>query len=197
MEPVSCSSTLAEEGAASAGSRTREGMQVLYLFDAAEGSQIPDRSGVDPPLHLRIPDARAVRRAPGELEVTAPTLLPTEQPADRLVKAIQNSGAVTLEAWVRPQKVDQSGPARIVTLSRNPNERNFTVGQDGGRGEVRLRTTETSSNGIPPTTSPDQVLTPDWTHLVFTRSREGVARLYVNGRLQTERKVGGRTARTA
>lgn len=192
MDPVSCSPALAEEGGASTGSRTREGLQVLYLFDAAEGSQIPDRSGVDPPLHLRIPDERAVRRTPGELEVTAPTLLPTEQPADRLVKAIQHSGAVTLEAWVRPQKVDQSGPARIVTLSRNPNERNITVGHDGGRCEVRLRTTETNPNGIPPTTSPDQVLTPDWTHLVFTRSREGVARLYVNGRLQTERKVGGR-----
>ncbi len=182
----------AEEGASSAGSRVREGLQVLYLFDAAEGSQIPDRSGVDPPLHLRIADEKAVRRVPGELEVTAATLIQTERPADRLVQAIKKSGAVTIEAWVRPQKLDQSGPARIVTLSQNPNERDFSLGQDGGRCEVRLRTTETNTNGIPATTSSDPALKPEWLHLVYTRSREGRARLYVNGRLNAERNVGGR-----
>lgn len=182
----------AEEGASSAGSRVREGLQVLYLFDAAEGSQIPDRSGVDPPLHLLIADEKAVRRVPGELEVTAATLIQTERPADRLVQAVKKSGAVTIEAWVRPQKLDQSGPARIVTLSQNPNERNFSLGQDGGRCEVRLRTTETNTNGIPATTSSDQPLKPEWLHLVYTRSREGRARLYVNGRLNAERNVGRR-----
>ena len=34
-----------------------------------------------------------------------------------------------MEAWVTPADVAQTGPARIVTLSANPNERDFTLGQ--------------------------------------------------------------------
>ncbi len=61
---------------------------------------------------------------------------------------------MTIEAWVKPANTTQSGPARIVTLSRDPGSRNFTLGQKAGAYEVRFRTTSTSANGEPALSSP-------------------------------------------
>ena len=54
-----------------------------------------------------------------------------------------------MEAWVTPAQEVQSGPARIVTLSQDHVNRNFTLGQEEDAYELRLRTTETSDNGLP------------------------------------------------
>ncbi|MEM7219154.1 MAG: VanZ family protein [Pseudomonadota bacterium] len=44
---------------------------------------------------------------------------------------------------------DQSGPARILTWSPNPFERNLTVGQDGAALVLRLRREGANANGMP------------------------------------------------
>jgi hypothetical protein len=87
--------------------------------------------------------------------------------------------------------MNQTGPARIVTLSRNPSERNFTLGQDGDKVEVRLRTTETSSNGVPAVASKPKSLPAELTQIVYTRERAGRACVYINGKLDVEQRVGG------
>lgn len=81
--------------------------------------------------------ACAVRWSEQGLEIVRPTLLRTEKPAARLATSVKQSGTLTIEAWVRPAKVPQTGPARIVTLSRDTNLRNFTLGHDGDKFEVR------------------------------------------------------------
>ena len=151
--------------------RVQSALQGLYDFSSADGSIVQDRSGVGQPLDLRISDPNAVRQTAGGLEVVGQTLIRSEKPATRLIESIRQSGAITIEAWVRAATTNQTGPARIVSLSHNPNERNFTLGQDGDKFEVRLRTTETSTNGIPAVASKAKSVTTELTHVVYTRAR--------------------------
>lgn len=63
---------------------------------------------------------------------------------------LASGGGFTLEAWVATADPQQSGPARIVSHSRNPSRRNFTLGQEGKNLIMRLRTTGTDLNGTIP-----------------------------------------------
>jgi hypothetical protein len=138
---VVCALLCGLAGIGTAAERVQSELNVLYDFRSVEGGVIRDVSGLNPSLDLRIADPKAVQHTAAGLEIVGPTLMRTEKPAARLIDTIKQSGSVTLEAWIRPADLKQNGPARIVTLSRNPNERNFTLGQDGDKVEVRLRTT--------------------------------------------------------
>ena len=134
--------------------RTRRGLQALYDFRSPSGVIVKDRSGVGKPINLRITNLKAVHRSKGSLEVRGKTLIQSDKPASRITEAIRRSGEITIEAWIRPAKTNLTGPARIVTLSRDSGERSFTLGQDADRFEVRFRTTKTSANGVPSLRSP-------------------------------------------
>ncbi|MCH7989601.1 MAG: DUF1587 domain-containing protein, partial [Planctomycetes bacterium] len=173
--------------------RTRSGLLALYDFSSPSGLIVKDRSGVGKPVDLRITNPKAVHRSKGSLEVRGKTLIRSDKPATRITEAIRRSGEITIEAWIRPAKTNLTGPARIVTLSKNGNERSFTLGQDGDRFDVRFRTTKTSANGIPSLSSPKKSLTTRKTHVVYTRDRSGRARIFVNGKRSAERTVFGAT----
>ncbi len=174
--------------------RVSGGLLVLYDFSESGGPLIKDRSGVGPALDLRIADSKAVRRSNGSLQVLSKTAIQTDKPATRLAQAIRKSGEITIEAWIRPANTSQEGPARIVTMSRNPNERNFTLGQESDHLEVRFRTSRTSTNGIPSLNSERRSVTTQLTHIVYTRDRGGQTRLYLNGRKRDEQTVAGATS---
>lgn len=125
------------------------GLQVRYAFNEGKGIQIRDVSGLEPALDLHIQDAGAVTWLDDGLRVHRPVLIATEGPANRLTSAMRRSNAFTLEVWIAPAERVQTGPARIVTLSRDHGTRNFTLGQDEDAYEMRLRTTATSANGLP------------------------------------------------
>jgi hypothetical protein len=125
------------------------GLQVQYAFDESEGAIIRDVSGREPALDLHIQDSGAVRWLNDGLEARGSTLIATKEPALRLTDAVQDSNAFTLEAWITPAEKNQTGPARIVTLSANHDLRNFTLAQSGNAYEMRLRTTATSANALP------------------------------------------------
>lgn len=128
---------------------------VLYTFEEGAGTLVHDRSGAQEPLDLIIADPVAVEwLAGGGLAVRRSTLIASDGPASRLTDRIRASGAITIEAWIEPANTSQGGPARIVTLSQDPGQRNFTLGQGGAAYEVRFRTTTTSPNGEPSLWSP-------------------------------------------
>ena len=79
---------------------------------------------------------------------------------DDLVQASLPKQDITIEAWVKTASDQQSGPARIVTLSSDTSHRNVTLGQQGKTFEARLRTTATSPNGVPAITTPDVIKAP-------------------------------------
>lgn len=82
-----------------------------------------------------------------------PGVARTAGPPAWLAAAIQTHRIEVL-LRVRPATLDQTGPARILTLSAGTKRRNLTVAQDGGALVVRLRTPWHDDNGIPPTIMP-------------------------------------------
>lgn len=177
-----------------AATRTTAGLQALYDFNSTSGPIVTGLSRWGAALGLEISDPKAVKRSEGSLSVRGKTLIRTQKPAVTIIESIRRSGEITIEAWIQPAKIDQSGPARIITLSKNSSERNFTLGQDGDRFEVRFRTTKTSDNGIPSLSSGPKSLTTELTHVVYTRSRSGQARLYLNGEAAAEQTIKGDTS---
>lgn len=63
--------------------------------------------------------------------------------ATKVTSAARASGQVTLEAWVTPSSLEQTGPARIVTVSGGTmaGELNVHLGQSATMASARLRTT--------------------------------------------------------
>ena len=179
---------------ADGGQRVGGSLLALYDFAGAEGDTIRDRSGQEPPLDLKIANTNAVRRTKGELEIRGPAGIASEQAAGRISEAVRRSGALTVEAWVRPAKGSQDGPARVVTLSDNTSARNFTLGQDGDHWDFRLRTTKTNTNGSPSLAGKGKALTRQWSHVVYTRERNGRTRFYLNGKADASgQALGGLT----
>ena len=168
-----------------------KGLQVLYRFDEGQGEIVRDRSGDEDALNLKIGKMEAVDWDKGGLKVKEATFIGAEGSSKRLAKALKKSKAVSLEAWVTPANNSQKGPARIVTFSSGPSERNFTLGQDGDKYEVRFRTSATDANGQPSVTSQGKAAKRALTHIVYTRDKDGKARLFVDGEQEVERDVTG------
>ncbi len=176
------------------GSRVRSGLIAFYDSQETSGSLVKDRSGVGMPVDLKIENLKNVKRHRGSLEVTGVNVIRTEKPASKIFESIRRSGQLTLEVWIQPANTKQNGPARIVTLSQNSNERNFTIGQEGDKLDVRLRTTKTSTNGMPSLSSDPKTLGTKLIHVVYTRDRSGNAKLYLDGKLREQKPLAGNMA---
>lgn len=173
------------------GPRVTEGLQVLYTFEEGSGTTVRDVSGVGTPLNLNISGSGVGWISGGGLSVNSPALVASAGSATKVIAASRATDEITIEAWVKPANLAQDGPARIVTLSVDTLNRNFTLGQDDNTYDVRLRTTATDDNGKPSLASPGGSLTTGLTHVVYTRDASGVARIYVNSVERARRTVGG------
>jgi len=179
------------------GTRVTAGQQVLYTFEEGGGTVVNDVSGVGLPLDLSVGNEAAVSWVPGGLVVNASTVIASAGAATKVIDTCRATDELTIEAWIKPANATPDGPARIVTLSADLFQRNFTLGQGlwGGqpsdRYDVRLRTTETDSNGVPSLTTPAGSLTTELSHVVYTRDSSGVARIYIDGVERVSGTVGG------
>ena len=171
--------------------RAAEGLIALYDFSEGSGRIIHDRSGSTDPVDLLIETPDSVRWSEETLTVVSSASIVSPKSARRFSEAIRKSNAVTIEAWITPANAEQSGPARIVSLSSNPGSRNFTLGQDQDCYDVRLRTTGTDENGNPSTAGPSKSLEPELTHVVYTRDSSGTALIFINGKQVASKQVGG------
>lgn len=164
---------------------------LVYHLSEMSGPFLKDTSGAKPPIHLRISELNRMRRVENGIRITGNPGILAAGNASRLVKAIQDSGELSLEVWLRPANLNQSGPARIVTFSQNGSQRNFTLGQEGEKLDFRLRTTETSSNGLPSLAMDKPLDKASLLHVVITRNASGHAQIHVNGELAGERTIMG------
>ena len=69
---------------------------------------------------------------------------------EQLLTACKKTNQLTVEAVITISKMDQGGPARIISFSKDSNRRNFTLGQEGNNIVMRLRTPRTGANGLSP-----------------------------------------------
>jgi hypothetical protein len=84
---------------------------------------------------------------------------------------------------LRPQNLQAEGPARIVSLSWNPFERNFTLGQERDALHFRVRTPFTGENGIRPALTAERCLRDDRSQVVIAVCDGRGSRLYLDGKL--------------
>lgn len=172
--------------------RVVEGLLALFDFEEESGVQVHDVSGVDPPLDLTISDPDAATWHPGSLAFDALNIAESPLPAAKIIQACQASQEISIEAWLVSATVDQSGPARIVTLSADTGARNFTLGQNIDQFDVRLRTTTTGRNGTDPSLASAAVVEADrLIHVVYTRDSDGHAVLYVDNAESTSGLIDG------
>ncbi len=176
---------------AESAERVARDLLTLYTFERPTDGVIHDRSGTGEPLNLRFEKSQGIIFRGGRLIVTSSAKISSVEPARKIVAAVKQSNALTIEAWIKPQDTRQAGPARIVSLSADPGQRNFTLGQDAGRYDVRLRTTSTNGNGIPSTASSEDSVRAELTHVVFTRDSNGAARIYRSGKEVATATVAG------
>ena len=162
--------------------RTSDGLQVLYEFDEAHGELVHDQSGVGTPVDLTIADPQKSKWSRGFLRLQNETVLRSSGAATKVIEAVQKTHAVTVEAWVKPNSTSQTGPARIVSLSADPSNRNVTLGQQADTWELRLRTSATSANGIPALSTKNGTLKAELVHVVSTHDAQGTTTIYVNGK---------------
>ena len=182
---------LAHGAFAEESERVSYGVCAIYDFSEGQGELIYDKSGFGMSLDLKISDPAVVAWREGALDVVSNTRIAAQIYPSKIIESVRQSGEITIEAWVRPAAVDQEGPARIVTLSANGSLRNFTLGQDGNKYDVRFRSRETTVNGIPSLASKNESVTTELTHIVYTRGSDGKTRTYINGALSSEGKAGG------
>lgn len=179
--------------------RVEAGLLALYTFDEGAGAIVHAVSG-DSGLDLVIDNPAAVRWGEGGLVVETPASIGSAGPVTGLVDAIRAGESLTVEAWIRPANLTQVGPARILTISSDTAHRNLTLGQGlwGDRPsdvlDVRLRTSETDTNGQPSLTTSPGWLAERLTHVVYTRSTDGQATIYLDGIPQATAAIGGSLA---
>jgi len=171
--------------------RVVDGLQTLYTFEALVRGTIPDRAGVGEGIDLRIDKPDGVRFHAGRMGLDLPVVIASDGPATRLTKALRQAQQFSLEVWITPAEGEQTGPARIVSLSLDTSKRSLSLVQEKGRYELRLRTSNTSDNGTPATPTPDGTAVPRPTHLVATRTPDGVVRLSLDGKEVATNTVAG------
>jgi hypothetical protein len=167
--------------------KTTSNLIALYTFKEGTGETIHDISGIEPAVDLRIADTSATHWTAGGLSIDSVTEIRSTANADKINNAIASANALSAEAWLKPANTNQSGPARIVSLSHDPRYRNFTLGQSATRFSVRLHTTTNSENGTPEFQTPLDTATTELTHVVFTWDVSSQrASIYVNGQLASQ-----------
>ena len=108
-----------------------------------------------------------------------------------LLEACKKSNRLAVEALLTPDDLNQHGPARIVSFSQDPNQRNFTLGQDGKKLIFRLRTPKTGPNGTNPEVRFGSLQAGKPTHVIVAY-RPGRLAVYIDGRpISVSQKVSG------
>lgn len=169
--------------------RVTAGLVVLYDFEEASGNVVNDTSGVGSPMDLQIETPGTVIWQPGALHLDGEARIATSGPGTKVFNACTAFDEVTLEAWLTPTTVNQSGPARIATLSGSGTARNVTLGHGlwadlpDTAYNVRLRTTDggNDDNGSPDLRTSAGAVQSGLQHVVYTRAAGGDATIYVDG----------------
>jgi len=173
--------------------RIDQDIYLLYTFDEGQGDIVYDVSGVGSAVDLTIANMAGVSWLPDGLEANSAgvlTLASSAAAPQKLVDACQASDALTVEAWLTPASLTATGPGRVVTLSADAANRNFTLGQgfpdpqDVWTARVRTDTgpDQGTDNGIPNIWTPPGTTKLELSHVVFTHSEAtGLLRFYLDG----------------
>ena len=180
---LSKSLNLGDGTVASGGKRHESNLIALYEFKTGSGDTAFDTSGVEPAINLALSGDYNWVNGWGIEFRNGKAQGPTSS-SQKLTAMIQASGEYSIEAWVTPGNVTQTGPARIISYSAGTDGRNFTLGQSLYNYEFLHRSSTTDVNGEPSlaTGDADEDLQATQQHVVITFDTVNGRRIYVNGR---------------
>jgi hypothetical protein len=192
VETLASDSLLLDEGEEEEGDeRFEQDIIALYEFKEGSGPTAFDTSGVAPAMDLSLTgttwmDSYGIQIADGGIAIADED--DSRKLYERIAEPGVGSGAYSVEAWVIPGNITQtgeSGPARIITYSRGTGSSNFTLGQHLYQYFYRNRNVAEgiSSRGTPAlvTYAEDQDLQDTLQHVVITFDRLTGRRIYVDG----------------
>jgi len=112
-------------------------------------------------------------------------ILPTSSTRE-IFRQLTQRNRLSVLLWIRTADRRQYGPARIITYSRDPWQRNLTIGQQHQQIIFRLRTPATGPNGMDPEAETAPVLESSRDTLITATYDGRYSRIYVDDRLSAE-----------
>jgi hypothetical protein len=184
---VSAALTLADGRQGAVGLRSDDAVIARWEFKEGSGAVAHDTSGVAPALDLQLSGTQWL--SGGGLAMQSGKATATPATSRKLYDLLAANGTgsqqYTVEAWIAAENTEQRGPARIITYSTDPYNRNFMLGQDNYNYVFRNRSRASGigSNGTPPlqTADADRDLEAELQHVVLTFDQQVGRRIYVNG----------------
>ena len=119
----------------------------------------------------------------GEMHILGGAFVPDGTFNKEIRDACRKTDELAIEAIVTASRVPQFGPARIISLSRSPSKRNFTLGQEGDHLVLRLQTSNTSRNGMDFRLAP---LEPGKPYHVLVTYKPGLLVCYLDGKIASQ-----------
>ena len=145
---------------------------------------MPERVTRDPDLDLLLPDPDPLvwTTSPDGLTIHRPLQIASAAPVGRLSRRLAAANAFSVALDLTITDLIQTGPARIVTVSRNTGLRNLTIGQVADQIDLRVRTRRTGLNGarVKCRTQPG-AMTLGRHHVVATFD-DGLVAFYIDGK---------------
>lgn len=168
-------------------SKRVSGAVALYLFKEGNDTIVHDLSGVAPAMDLKF-DAAQMQWVPGQGLKNIGTLGKAEATVASSKKLFDTiamgSKQYSIEAWIMPTNLTQTGPADIVSYSINTTNANFQLGQTAAQYIYRNRSTATGISttlGTPNLTTPAASVTTAVQHVVATFGTTVGRKIYLNG----------------
>ncbi len=106
--------------------------------------------------------------------------LQTSEPVTVLSKKIQKSNQFTLSLTLASGNLTQTGPARILSISNSPIQRNLTLAQQNKDLIIRLRTPLTGNNGFRPEFFIPNVFTDQNFHQIILTYNQHQLQVYID-----------------
>jgi hypothetical protein len=180
--------------AANSAVRRRAGALLIYAFDTINESRVSNLGLATPTDDLDGIVSGSAGHAPndGSIEISDSVEVHTRNvPAD-LCRQIMTTESFAIEAEIATADASQTGPARIVSMSLDTFQRNFTLGQELGALVFRVRTPRNGPNGLSlPAHTNNRALIDGWKHIWATHGN-GSAEIFVDGSPQLASPDGHR-----
>lgn len=174
-----------------------ENLQVLYNFSDISGSVISPISEMENSISLTREPLINTSSLPAQgLKLFGNSILSSKNISiTELIDSLKKTNEITLEAWVRPLKINQPAPSNIISLTRDDTHQGFSLRHIGNEDYynfgIMLHTTQSDESGNPEIMTSYNINDQELQHVVFTRDRAGEEKIYVNGSLSYSGTRGG------
>ena len=168
------------QGMGSSNGRADANAVAVFTFDEGAGTTTTDKAGQ---ITLQITGMDWVQ---GGLKNVSGKAQANATDSRKLFDAINPAGQFSVEAWIIPDNLTQTGPARIVSYSNGTATRNFMLGQNTTDYRGRVRTSVSNANGDPQLDGANPDVATALQHVVLTFDPAVGRKLYVNGQLSAQ-----------